>query len=85
MPTMREAARKEWNTAPMPTIENINLGSLQRIADSLELIARNYGDLITERDRYKKWYQEERGRVARLGRRLSALKGVITKMKKARG
>lgn len=77
----REASKQNW-TLTSNTIEEINSGSLQRIADATEKMAASYDSLRNERDRYKTWY-EDRGRaIAYLNKRIAALRGVITKMKK---
>lgn len=63
------------------TVEHINAGSLQRIADATELMAKNYTNLQNDVDRYRGWYKEGREEIDRLNKRISGLKGVITKMK----
>ncbi|MDB4914086.1 MAG: hypothetical protein JWM95_1730 [Gemmatimonadetes bacterium] len=93
MTTHREASRdvytiRAWNA----TEPEINTGSLQRIADACERsatagekMAANWATLTSERDRYKRWYeqeQESRKRdVARLVNVVRALRGVITKLR----
>ena len=79
---MREASRKQWTSNS--SVEHINCGSLQRIADALEKVAINYDLLLTSkkwaeesRDRYRKDLESER-------RRTAALRGVIAKMKKGK-
>lgn len=64
------------------TQEQIQTGAILRIADAVEVMAKNNQMLIEERDRYKRLYAnvvEERDNA---NRRISALQGVITKMKK---
>lgn len=63
-------------------IDQLNCGSMLRIADGIEKIASNYSSLIEERDRYKRWWQEEVNRNEKLHRRIRGFKGVITKLKK---
>lgn len=58
-------------------------GCLQRIATATELAARNHAALVEERDRLKLWLDNTRKREDQLARRCSALRGVITRMKKA--
>ena len=82
MATMRESSRGHWNS--QDTIEDINCGSLQRIADATELMAKNYQSLINDRDNYQKWYRERGERIDGLNRKISALRGQITKLKKAK-
>jgi hypothetical protein len=55
--------------------EQLNIGSLQRIADATEKMAVSITDLMHERDRYKDWYERER-------RTAISLRGKITKLKK---
>lgn len=80
MTTFRERSIAQWTGNP--TVENINAGSLQRIADACERMAGNYIALQNERDRYKRWYQEALQNREAAERRASALRGVITKMKR---
>ena len=77
----REASRKLWTTiAEVPTQSEIDVGSLQRIADACELMAKNHAELIRERDQYERWWRDARTREEKLRRR------VITRMKrKAQG
>jgi hypothetical protein len=82
----REASKGNYglfNTAP--TLEEINSGSLQRIADAVELMAKNHAALLEERDRYKRRWEEELDRRAARDQTISALRGVITKLKKKSG
>lgn len=79
---LRESSHKDWQSGD--TIEHINAGSLQRIADATELMAKNYAELIAERDQARRsetYWRDEADRIARSN---NALRGVITKMKKAR-
>lgn len=76
----RDASRQNWSSSN--TVEEINSGCLQRIADATEKMAMNYTTLLNERDRYYKWYMEQQEVKEKLYRRISALKGVITRMKK---
>lgn len=80
MTTLREASRKDWTGKD--TLQDINAGSLQRIADAAEKMALRYAELIEQRDRYKSMYVERGEAIARLERRLVAAKGQITKLRK---
>ncbi len=81
---LRKMADMNWNAA-VKNIENIQTGCLLKIADNIEKMAQNYTSLISERNRYKEWYEQERKATHKLYSRISALKGVITKMKKKTG
>lgn len=83
----REASKQNWRIkGDTATIEEINSGSFQLIADATELMASNFIALQNDMDMYKRWYNERVERNLQLYRRISALQGVITKMKKkARG
>ena len=80
----RKASKESWLTiiGGRPTLEEIKVGSLQRIADAAELMAQNHAQLIRERDNYKRWYEAALDRRHSLERRVAALRGVITKMKR---
>lgn len=79
MASLREESRSTWDGKK--TIESINAGSLQRIADAMELMSQNYVNLQNERDRYKKWYYEEIEKNKKSYKRISILTGVITRLK----
>jgi len=81
MATCRQTSRADWRSSG---IEGINAGSLQRIADATEKMAQSYVALIEERDLYKSRYENKGKQVSRLERSNSALRGVITKLKKDR-
>lgn len=81
----RDASRTGWGTDSNDlTVDQIKLGALLRIADATELIAKEHARLIRDRDQYKRWHDEERAAKEILERRINALKGVITKMKRRR-
>lgn len=72
-----------------PTWELVKIGCLQRIADALEahlpVIAKNHAQLVADHDSYKRWYYEQRERVAQRDRTIASLRGQITKLKKKGG
>lgn len=63
--------------------DKVNAGSLQRIADSLEHIEKPYLKLIDDAESLRRLYQENINQIERLRRSNAALRGQITKMKKA--
>lgn len=81
MPNFREASRQNWDGAN--TVEHINAGSLQRIADATELMAKRHTELIRERDNYERMWRTATARAQTTERRLSAAKGQITKLRNA--
>lgn len=79
--TLREIAKSDYHENKN-TAEHITLRSLKRIADSLELMAK---DRITLEEKYKRlkdMYFDLRKTKEALERSNAALRGVITKMKK---
>ena len=80
--TTREASVRNWCARdPFPTWEEINGGSLQRIADAVEKMAENWEKLRKERDEAILQLGRERTRRLKLERSVSTLRGVITRMK----
>lgn len=63
-------------------IEAINAGSLQRIADATEKMAQSYDAMTKDRDWYKSRLMQEQQAYSRMERRVRALRGVITRMRK---
>lgn len=81
MPNFDEASRQKWSRS-IPTVEDISLGCLQRIAAATELMAKDHAKLIRDLDyaeRARKSWMED---CVRLSKKNSALRGVITKLKK---
>lgn len=80
--TLRDQSKKTW-TAGDHTLESINAGSLQRIADATEKMAQRHTDLMRERDDFERRYKAAVAREFALERQLSAAKGQITKLRNA--
>lgn len=77
---LRDDSRKEWNGKG--TLEHINAGSLQRIADGVEKMAASYDKMRVDRDWWKgraDYFQHESKMLERSNR---SLRGTITKLKK---
>ena len=81
---MNQREASKLNFTSNNTVEEINSGCLQRIADATEKMASNYTSLQNDRDLYKRWYEEERAYKNKLHNRIRSLKGVITKIKKTK-
>jgi len=79
----REASKAHWQSVAGGNYEGINAGSLQRIADATELMAKNYLSLQADVAKYKRWYEQEQGYNKGLRASNANLKGQITKLKKA--
>jgi hypothetical protein len=80
MSTFREASKKVWTSAD--TVEHINAGSLQRIADACEKMALRHTELIDSRDRYVRLLTNCQAERDALRKQVSALRGVITKLRR---
>jgi hypothetical protein len=80
----REASKKDW-AANGISMEEINSGSLQRIADATEKMAASYDSLRTDRDYWKAACERAREREAMKDFRIRSLRGVITRMKRKGG
>jgi len=76
--------RFNWETCrdSMAKHENLNLSCALRIADAVEVIAKNYSELIEERDKHYRWFKEEQEKNEKLRRTISGLIGYITRLKK---
>ena len=81
MGTMREASIKNW-TSSDNTLEYINAGSWQRMADAMELMAKNHHDLQRERDDWEITYRATANINKRLEKSNAALRGHIKKLKR---
>lgn len=79
--TLIELSRQTW-TAENPNLEHINAGSLQRIAAATEKMAERHTELIRQRDSFERAAEHWRGKADDKDRRIAALKGEITKLRK---
>lgn len=79
-----ESSRKNWVTADgsKPDNNQLVVGCLQRIADAVETMSKNYQNLISDRDFYKKRYEETGHEIRRVSRANAALKGHIGRIKR---
>jgi hypothetical protein len=80
--TVKQASRRDFTPSDSLTWEMLQTGSLQRIADATEAMAKNHIQLQQERERYKRWYDDERYERAKLEKSNAALRGQITKLRK---
>ena len=62
-------------------LEQLNAGSLMRIADATEAMSKNYTQLQSRCDMYERWWNEACDENKQLRRRINAMKGVITKLR----
>lgn len=81
----KKESRKDWHLPgdAKPAHEHLKLGCLQRIADATELMAKRHADLIGEKERAESSRNYWRDEAGRLERSNNALRGQITKLKKA--
>ena len=79
----KDASRKLWSPGGenKPTTEQLQLVCLQRFADATEAVARNYNNLLAEKERFERWYHEERAKREKLERSIVAYKSNYTRLK----
>lgn len=78
----REESKKAWGTDDgIMDIERIQTGAILRIADATEKMAGNIIALEIDRNYYKGNYERAVDQRDAYVRQISALKGVITKLK----
>ena len=79
----REGSRENYGTYNENLkLDQIQLGALLRIADSLEKIEKPYADLINNAEFYKNCSQNARNRENKLKKKVAGLRGYITRIKK---
>lgn len=82
MATLREHSKILYSAnTNTPSFEQINTGSLQRIADAVEKMASSWDGLIRDRDYYKRRFNERTDEAKRLAHSNAALRGYIKRMK----
>lgn len=65
-------------------IDNIKTGAVLRIADAVEVMSRRYTDLLDQVESAKRDAEFYRKLYLKMQRRNYALRGVITRMKRAK-
>lgn len=83
MSTYKEESRKRWGDSKggVPSIEQIKLGCMLRIADATEAIATEHNRLIAENTQITGHYKYSQLDNNRLRKSNAALKGQVTKLK----
>ena len=79
MSDMRESSRGSWVSSG--SVEHINCGSLQRIADATEKMAASYDQMRQDRDWEKRRADQIYAENRRLRNRIAGLRGYIKRMK----
>lgn len=86
---LRESSKTKWTLSlpdnqkgDYPGDANIELGCLMRIADSVDLMAKNHAQLISDRDMYERWYKESRATINKQNKAIAALRGHLNRVKK---
>ncbi len=79
----KDISRQSWNLDNRESLTNddIKIGCLQRIADATETMAKNYNQLFEEKEKFRKWYYEERAKRQHLERSITTYKGNYTRLK----
>lgn len=83
--TFKQYARDNWTAAPEgrePTMEEVQVGVLQRIADAVEKSVEDRRKIDAELSYHKKRNPELQQEIDSLNRKISANDGVKTKLKK---
>lgn len=80
MAILRETSRKDWESGS--TLEAINAGSLQRIADAVEKMASSYDNMRRDRDYWEKRAKSGDADNMRLIHSNAALRGYIKSRKR---
>ena len=80
-----EASKLNWkvnNDEGKANIEEINSGSLQRIATATEIMAKNHQELIDSKEFYRKQYRYYQEQNSLKEKSIAAYKGHITRLKR---
>ena len=83
--TLREASKSEFSLrGHLPTTDELNAGSLQRIADACEKMAVRYDEMVRRCEEYKSAMEYAKAERDALDRHARSLRGVITRLKRQR-
>jgi hypothetical protein len=82
----KKESHKDWGNEQSESlnIDQITLGAILRIADSVEAMAVRYTEIIDQNQRFKKRIEVLQKRNYELWRSNYALRGHITRLKKQR-
>ena len=75
-------SRRDWWTPRTPSTEEVTCGTLMRIADATEKMAKRHTELIEERDLLLRKYRARNATIEMLHRRLAGTRGYITRLKR---
>ena len=79
--SLRDSSKQEWCGGN--NLDQINAGSFQRMADAIEKVAAPHREALDSARRFEEYWRRAQEEVARLRRSAAALRGQITKLKKA--
>lgn len=82
----KEASRGNWGTNLNTELESLDaervgVGALMRIADAVELVAKDRLKLEKDLDYYRKAYHESQTTIVNLNHKISGYKSHITRLK----
>jgi len=86
--TFQEESRERYgrdfcgDKSQYATGEELKKGALLRIADALEKMTIRHDELIADRDRYKRWHEEDETQFRKLDHRIAGLRGYIKRLEK---
>ena len=80
-------SRSEWfrDTDNVLSDDDIKLGAILRIADAVEVMAKRYNDLISDRDHWKNKSSRNQKELDTERRRSAALRGLLKRLKGNKG
>lgn len=80
--SLREGSRLDYTSAEPFNLEKLQTGALLRMADATEVMAKNYNALLVQNEQLRESLKFWRESSLSKDRKLNALRGVITKLKK---
>ena len=81
MPNLNDESRRSLGTGgEKPSLDQLNTGCLQRIANATELMAQNHRRLIEDAQRYERNWKEKRAECERMGKVINGLRGQVAKL-----
>lgn len=82
MANLREKSKLNYNdNNNVASLEELTVGSFQRIADATEKMASNYIKMENDLKWYKDKYQQQKDEIEHLCKRISGFKGYIKRLK----
>lgn len=79
---LKQASRLEWEVDSPPDVQWLQVGCMQRMADSMEVMSKRYLELLDAVERRGRRIESLTAEAEAKDRTIAGLRGTITRMKR---